>query len=92
MPPNVRFVVTKLLLVTNPLFTVTLFAAPIKLNVVPSNVKLSDPFTTLPLTSATTTVFAFAVPNAVVPEPTTASIVITLSLSDIVALEPACSL
>ena len=92
MPPNVKFVVTKLLDVTVPSATVTFCELPKKLNVVPSNVKLSEPLNTLPLASATTIVLAFAVPNEVVPVPTTASIVITLSFNDIVAFEPACSL
>ena len=63
-----------------------------KLNVVPSNVMPSDPLNTLPLASATTTVFAFALPNEIAPDPTTASMVRTLSANEIVAFAPACSL
>ena len=62
------------------------------LNVVPSYNKLSDPFATLPSVLVTKIVLALAVPNAKEPDPTTASIVITLSLRAIVAFAPACSL
>ena len=59
---------------------------------VPSNVKLSEPLNTLPLESATTIVFAFALPNEIEPVPTLASIVRTLSANVIVAFDPACNL
>ena len=59
---------------------------------VPSNVKLSDPLNTLPLASATTTVFALALPNVVDPVPTTASIKSTLSVKVNVVLAPDCNL
>ena len=75
-----------------PSATVTFCELPKKLNVVPSNVKLSDPFNTLPVASATKTVFALALPNVVDPAPTTASIKSTLSVKVNVVLAPDCNL
>ena len=58
----------------------------------PSNKILSEPFAILPFASATNNVLAFAEPIVRLPDPTTASIVITLSFNAIVAFAPACNL
>ena len=53
---------------------------------------LSEPLAILPLPSTTIIVLAFAVPNAKLPDPTTASIVNTLSFKLKVVFAPDCSL